>query len=513
MTLAPIKLNTARIYPVQENSTDIQYVLWALRRKQTLYQTYADYYAGRHPLAFATSKFQNVFGKLFEAFADNLCPAVVDAVADRLQVTGFSTESGASGADPIDAAAGDATPAALAPEDQAWQIWNANRMDRRAGEVHLEALTSGDAYCEVWPDPTTRSPRIWTVPAHLATVVYDPDQPGRIAFGAKAWRRYDNTTRLNMYYPNRVEKYLAPGGYGTFFSQQQNDPNVPLMTPLPGAGAFQPYQEPGERWPLPNPWGIVPIFHFGNNARVGDFGVSELRNVVPLQDGLNKALMDLLAAMETVALPQRWATGIEPVVDPVTGVEMVRFRSGADSVWQVANELAKFGDFAPANLAPHLEVINDFRIEIARVSGTPLHYMALLTGRVPSGEALKALDERLTKKCKDRMVSFGNGWEDLMRLALLMDGGPDVLLSALWVDPAPVAELEHLQTLGLKQGLGVDDRTILTEMGYGESEVEGMLAEKAKAAAAMAKAMQSAPAPVGSDGKQPAGDQQQGGQP
>src|SRR6476469_4355927 len=48
------------------------------------------YYRGDHDLAFATEKFANTFGQLFREFAMNLCPAICDAVRDKLRVTGFS---------------------------------------------------------------------------------------------------------------------------------------------------------------------------------------------------------------------------------------------------------------------------------------------------------------------------------------------------------------------------------------------------------------------------------------
>ena len=43
--------------------------------------------------AFASAKFENTFGWLFREFALNLCPAVCDAVADKLKVEGFSVGS------------------------------------------------------------------------------------------------------------------------------------------------------------------------------------------------------------------------------------------------------------------------------------------------------------------------------------------------------------------------------------------------------------------------------------
>src|SRR5215831_10911286 len=54
------------------------------------YQKTERYYRGDHDLAFATEKFVNTFGQLFREFAMNLCPAICDAVRDKLRVTGFS---------------------------------------------------------------------------------------------------------------------------------------------------------------------------------------------------------------------------------------------------------------------------------------------------------------------------------------------------------------------------------------------------------------------------------------
>src|SRR5213080_3933204 len=51
------------------------------------------YYRGDHDLAFATEKFQNAFGSLFREFAMNLCPAICDAVKDKLRITGFGVMS------------------------------------------------------------------------------------------------------------------------------------------------------------------------------------------------------------------------------------------------------------------------------------------------------------------------------------------------------------------------------------------------------------------------------------
>ena len=71
------------------------------------------YYDGRHDLRFATEKFENTFGTLFREFALNLCPAVCDALKDKLRITGFSVESVGNAASPPDERKGSALPAAV----------------------------------------------------------------------------------------------------------------------------------------------------------------------------------------------------------------------------------------------------------------------------------------------------------------------------------------------------------------------------------------------------------------
>ena len=64
------------------------------RSSAARYQKTERYYRGDHDLAFATEKFANTFGTLFREFAMNLCPAICDAVRDKLRVTGFSVNVG-----------------------------------------------------------------------------------------------------------------------------------------------------------------------------------------------------------------------------------------------------------------------------------------------------------------------------------------------------------------------------------------------------------------------------------
>lgn len=431
------------------NASVLTRALHDLKGRSLRYITLEDYYRGKHDLAFATEKFRNAFGSLFRKFANNMCPAVCDAVTDNLQVIDFAVEEG---------------PAVKAAKEVK-QLWQLNRMDQRAGEVHKEAVKAGDAYVIVWPD-AKGTPVIYPQKARVCTVAYDTEQPGLILWAAKFWMAVNKRIRVNLYFPDRIEKYIT---------------RVQTPNGLPDKDdAFIEFKVKGEKWPLKNEWGVVPVFHFANNADIGEMGSSELVPAVPLQDALNKSVLDMMVAMEFVSFPQRWATGIEVALDN-DGKPIVPFTPGVERIWTVDSSEAKFGEFSAADLKQFLAVKKDFQLDIATVTATPIHYFNLQTGDVPSGKALKRLEKRHVKKVKDRMTTFGNVWEDVMALAMQMAGGKRVRLTTNWEDPFGPTEEEKLDTLITKKQLGVSETQLLMEAGYGEADIAKMQAEKQKA--------------------------------
>ena len=460
--------------------SDLDTALAQLRARRDAYDRYRAYYQGAHDLAFATDKFKNAFGALFRAFSDNLCPVVVDTVADRLTVTGFQLDGQPARPPRVPQLEGPVTPAPRTPADAAWELWQANRMPRRAGEVHQEAGVTGDAYVIVWPD-SAGAVRIWPQRADTVVVSYDPELPGARLWAAKVWAREDGYVRANLYYPDRLEKYI---------SQKKTNGVLPR-----DSRGFVPYRAAGEPGAvLDNPYGAVPVFHFASNAPVGELGRSELADIVPLQDALNKSIMDMLVAMEFTAFPQRWITGLELETDEITGRPLTPFIPGEDRVWVVGDKEIRFGEFPPAGLDNYLHVQDSLRAEIARVSGTPVHYLMLVSGHWPSGEALRIAEVRLTHKIQDRALAFGESWGDAMSFALQLQG-IQAAVTPEWADPQPRSELEHAQELELQQGMGVPEPVLWKDLGYTDAEIQQMQAQAAAADAQMAQQMTQAGPP------------------
>jgi hypothetical protein len=432
----------------------IEEAVETFRLKSPRYGRAERYYEGRHDLAFATDKFRNTFGSLFREFALNLCPAICDAVRDKLRVTGFSVESdGRIGSRHVSKST---VPMGRDTESEARIVWNTNRMQLRAGEIHKEALKCGDAYAIVWPDGRGRA-AIYPNRASSCSVIYDEERPGTIVRAAKYWRAGDKHVRLNLFFPDRIEKYVSKDT---------------CEAALPEAGGFTAFGDPAAV--VANPYGAVPVFHFANNTDLGLPGRSELEPAIPVQDGLNKSVLDMLVAMEYAAFRQRWAAGIEIEYDDA-GNAVAPFKAGVDHIWMSQNADTRFGDFNTAELDQFLKVKDSFRVDMALITGTPLHYFTPNIAGYRSGENLKRSESRFLAKVRDRQEAFGQVWADVMRFALAVeDRGADVRLRTEWEDPAPMSERELLENILLKKQIGIAAEQALIEAGYGEADAKRM---------------------------------------
>jgi hypothetical protein len=442
----------------------IEQAIDIFRNNAVRYAKTERYYSGRHDLAFATEKFQNAFGSLFREFAMNLCPAICDAIRDKLRITGFGVD---------DAGAQSAGFSPLNERDKSRtlnqtidRIWSNNAMPTRAGELHKEAVKNGDAYAIVWPNEAGEV-TIYPNPAASCTVVYDEESPGKIRWAAKYWKTETKHTRINLFYPDRIEKYISAKPSDLWL------PDAKEFVPFVQSYAFT-RESADQLTPegvTPNPYGVVPVFHFANNADVGRCGISELEAAIPVQDGLNKSVLDMLVAMEFCAYRQRWAAGIEIEYD-AEGNPQEPFTAGIDHLWITQNPNARFGDFEAANLDQFLKVKDSFRIDMASVTGTPLYYLMPHTKGFPSGESLRKAETRFLAKVRDRQQSFGQVWAALMSFALVLTGHDRrIRLITDWEDPAPMEEREFLQNILLKKRIGISDEQALREAGYGDADI------------------------------------------
>lgn len=409
------------------------------------------YYDGDHPLGFASTRFLETFGGLFNAFADNWCELIVEAVEERLTVVGFRID-----------------PAQQATDDAAWRIWQDNELDAQSKLAHSEALISGTAFATVWvgengPEVTVSSP------ADCA-VACNPKLPRQRRAALRLYRDDWGYEHAELFTPDRVFLLRSPTPRGDDLVMAEHSTWVTDES-VPGA-------VDGE---MPNPLGVVPVVELPNkprlkeNARRGVAARSELTPVIPLQDAVNKLIADLLVTSEDAAMPMRYATGLEPQLDPETNqiIPPAWTRPGAKNA-VIEEPTAKFGSLPAADLSGFVESIGMIVQHVASISRTPPHYLNASADRL-SGESIKAAETGLVAKVRGKMLHFGEGWEEVMRLAGRLSGD-ETLANAtraetIWADPETRTEAEHMDAILKQKAFGVPDEILQEKAGYSPVEI------------------------------------------
>jgi hypothetical protein len=168
-----------------------------------------------------------------------------------------------------------------------------------------------------------------------------------------------------------------------------------------------------------------------------------------MMDRINETVFNRMLAAQFAAFRQKWVTGMEIPRDPETGDPKEPFRTAIDRLWMSENPDAKFGEFDEASLLNYINAAEADIQHLAAISRTPAHYL-LPHGPMPSGEALKAAETGLVAKVKRRQRFFGESWEEMLRLALLMQGDPrasDVSCETLWQDPESRSDAQTADAL------------------------------------------------------------------
>ena len=447
------------------------------------YRLYQEYYEGEHRtlLLERARRYLEASGL---RYAENFCETIVDVLAERLQVVGFQVEDNDAASDWLTKT-----------------VWPKNEMDEKEGVVHTETTKKGDGFLIVGYDEARELPTFtWNRP-EIIKPVYSDENPDEMEYAAKVWTTNQvsstNPTgqtinRLNLYYPDRVEKWFSVG------DRNGKEDWAPHVDP-------EDLDEHGTpRWPIPwtmdglpdgEPIGI-PVIHFRNKPKGQTFGRSEIHATIPQQDALAKQLLDLFYVMDAQGWKQRWASGIPDNESIVTAI----------GEWiKSANNDAKFGEFAAEDPTPMGEQIEGTLRRMASRSKTPLHLM-MTGGDLPSGETLKTAESPLVHKAKDRQVTHGNAWAKAQRVGVRVveafgklptvvlddDDGettsatvaidPDSEIRTIWGNPESRNEQSETNTLGVQvEILGLSKTTALRKLGYDPEEEEDLREDEREA--------------------------------
>lgn len=445
-------------YSVDDVKWAIDHICNASRLDE--YRRFREYHNGKQDLKFATEKFNAAFGALFKAFSYNRCRAVVAAHTDRLYVESFDAGENES------------------IVDKAEEIWGLNQMDKVQLEVHRTSCMTGASYLYVWEDPDGELPVVmWPQDPSTIAVRYKEDNPVKLEMAAKIWIQRDKRMRCTLYYEDEIVRLVT---------------KEPMKTgSTPRVDWFEPYLEDGE-WSVDNPYGRVPIFPFFNHGEVGDmYGTSELTDVIPLQNAINKTLTDELITEEFMAYPQRVILGAETGENPYTDQSndqrsvdqtIKAFAAGALRIMTISDPNAKIEEFSAADLKQFTDMADFWDTAISRTSRVPVHYLKL-TGEFPSGRALRTAEAPFIAKLEAQQRDFKNSWQEAMRFALLIAGNKvEGRFSVKWRTAAPMAREDEMDLVLQMVAVGIPLEIALVDIGWSTAKVEEVtqLIEKQK---------------------------------
>ena len=443
---------------------EMSYAAWLAEqelRRQKNVMLARNYYAGEQKVRLTPRQRQYLGHADGGRFVDNACREVVDAVCDRLMLTGWTCGEDAEAAAYLND---------LYEQARRLTVINSDAVTAavRDGESFLLVTWDTELGLRLIPHERFVDGQAGGNGCGIMAHYPDDDPNQAMAYAAKRWTgtvtnergQSEARPRLTLYYPERVEKYV----------RETSDES-----------GWKPIQDPGDAgWPIPwvdrqgLPLGI-PVGHF-RNAKLR----TELWDVIPLQDALNKTLVDILAAADTSGFQLLFARGFMPTTDgkdpSSDGSNLLTIAPGSIITSRAAD--AGLEAIPPGDLSQLLATYDRLILRIAHVSRTPIERF---TRQVESADTKREGKEPLLAKVRLRQALFGEAWEAVLRVALklgVLYGGAtvatDVTVEVMW-EPAEVRdEKAELEALKLKGDLGVPQEQLWREMGYTEEEIERM---------------------------------------
>jgi hypothetical protein len=403
----------------------------ALTAKQKTYKDFYDYYDGDHKMMYTASKLADIFRGMDAYFIENWCAVVIDAVKDRINLCGVHVPNAAKAA---------------------WSdLWSESQLDLESDDSHEDLLVAGESFVIVDNDGQAyrNDPR-------MAHIFYDPARPREKQFGAKWWVNDEGRLRMTLYYPNFIEHYISQG-------KADDAQAVDAFIAMPGRDARQ-----------RNPLQTVPVFHFRMSRRTVR---SDLKNVVPVQNAINKLLADMMVAAEFGAFNQRW------VISSAENVGQLKNRP--KEVWNVPagdgiSQPTQVGQFEATPLENYLKGIEQMAMSTSSITRTPKHYFFSIGSNL-SGESLQVMEAPLVKKAQDRIDRCAPVWGQIAQLMLRARGQAVPLndIRAEYDKPEIVQPRTQAESREINVRAGMPLTTILRDEGKSDAYLEQMSKDKA----------------------------------
>jgi hypothetical protein len=343
----------------------------------------------------------------------NLLPLVVDSYVENLFVEGYRRDV----ADMDDA---DELPDDV--DENAWRIWQANRMDVRQSGIYASALRYGTSYATALPGRRRGEPMPVITPyaaCDLTAAYEDPVNDEWPVYGLSVGAGFDRVTRKSV---KRVTLYDEANLYHFTTVGELNDAKALQFVRADAHGMS-----------------VTPIVRWQSDYGDLDGGPCGIvEPLIELQDQVDNTTFGLLIAQQYAAFKQRWAIGMA-IEEDEKGAPKQPFNPGVNRLWQNESPDGRFGEFQETNLAGYLDSRQSALRLMSSKAQLPAHALLVSDGITNlSAEALAALEAPFQRQVQEFKTSFGESDEQLLRLCALAagdrDGWSDESAQVVWRD-------------------------------------------------------------------------------
>lgn len=430
------------------------------------------YYRGEIPEYFGSIRLRGVLKDAAERYRLNLAKTPVNVVANRLEIAAATVPDN------------DQITAILQAD-----VWDANELTFEMPNVIRNTCRDGDGYLLVWEGAEDGTVEVSYNSPRGSRMLYDPESPRRKRAYVHTW--CDNKIRYaDVFYADSLEQYWQPEEMRATDESAWQRRVTAFRDPEPGE-EIRPDQieEVLGQWPLDNPYGEVPGFHFRTDR---PWGVPLHKDAYGPQDAITKIIAAHLGTVDYQTFPQRYAleesalntddllrdedwddfTG-NNATGTASGKPEQGLRAGSGEVWWLKG-VKGVGQFEVADPKVFTDPAEFYIRMMAQTTDTPLHFFDP-GGDQPSGESRRTAEGTLVKKVKNLAQSFGFTAGDALAFALAVLGHKGLHVDVRWAPPESTDDKDSWETAGLKIDAGVPVAQVLQEQGYTRAQVDGWL--------------------------------------
>lgn len=358
-------------------------------------ERYDRYYEGEQPLRYMALALEAEIGDRVTQLVVNFPWLGVEAYDHRLDLHGFRCPT-----------------KAMTARIHDW--WKAIDGDELAGFAFKDSLALSRSYAIVGAGDAKDDPPILTVEDPRQVITKRDPRTRDVTSAIKRWKEDDGTQWAQLYLPNVTVTFRrANRGWAEDARDEHG-------------------------------LGMVPVVPLVNNPRtLRPDGRSEIHDVIPLADAVNKMATDMMVSGEYHAMPRRWALGFteKDFVDE-SGQRLSTWSQVAGRIWgsEKGPKEAQLGQFTESDLAVFHNSIRLLAQLIGQMLALPASYVNFTTDNPPSAEGVKASESRTIKRAERKQGNLSTPVKTITRLGdRILTGKWDPkarLIEVKWRDPA-----------------------------------------------------------------------------